>query len=251
MHSDIGYYLHSISSLTMEQLNVVMVYGVGSFALIIIPVFVIAVYEMKQVKQSQQGGLDVILSGIGKIFIYSVLFLFMVMLVLMALIGLSNSPVNPAFGIDQFFHVEWLDLAVMSSLDGGTIANQQNAMRLESARSMVALLSLFRFVYILLLMAFFLISLSFATGIVFSDHKKGNDNSTGSFLVHLLVSVVMSVLVFWAIIELITQVLNAILWFSDETQGTTLSSNPINIMNDLVALFRVGLDYIESSISAV
>ncbi len=250
MKSDVAssYYTYSINGMSMSELNVVMIYGIGALILVIIPVFVIAVYEMKQVKQSSQGGLDVILSGLGKIFIYSILFLFMVMLIMMALIGLSSSSINPAYGVDQFFHVDWLNEGVMASLDNSTISNLGNVSKLESAKAMVAILSLFRFIYILLLMAFFLISMSFATSIVFADHKKGNDNSTLSFLLHMFVATVMSVLVFWALVDMISQVLNAMLWFSDETQNTSYGGNEINIMNDLVALFTIGLDYIESSL---
>lgn len=250
MYSDTAssYYSYSISSVSMEELNVIMIYGIGAFILVIVPVFVIAVYEMKQVKQSQQGGIDVILSGIGKIFIYSLLFLFLVMLIMMALIGMSNSTINPAYGVYMFFHVDWLNANVMSSLTGGAIDSLGNASKLESAKSMVALLALFRFVYILLLMSFFLISMTFATGIVFSDHKKGNDNSTVSFLLHMLVATVASVLIFWTLIEMISQVLNAMLWFSNQTQSTTFTQD-VNVMNDLVALFSVGLTYIEGALA--
>lgn len=249
MHSDsAGYYSTSIHNISMAELNVVLIYGIGALILVIIPVVVIAVYEMKQVKQSSQGGLDVILSGIGKIFIYGILFLFFVMLIMMALIGLSNSTINPAMGVDIFFHTDWLNPSVMASLEGGTIDSLGNVSKLESAKAMVAILTLARFLYILLLMAFFLISMSFATSIVFSDHKKSNDNSTASFLMHLFIAMVASVLLFWTIVEMISQVLNSMLWFSNSTQNTSLDDE-INIINDLVALFSLGLDYIASALS--
>lgn len=248
LHNDgATYYNTSISTLSMSELNVVMVYGIGAFILVVIPVVVIALYEMKQIKQSQHSQMDSIPAGIMKTYIYSVLFLFIVMLILMAIIGASNNIINPAFGIDVFFHTDWLNTAVMTSLDSGEIQATGNFSKLESARTMVAILSLARFAYILLLMGFFFIMVSFGTSLVFQNHNKGGEDSTASFVAQLLVASSLSTLLFWTMIYIMSEVLNGVLAFSNLIHGTSYMLD-INMVNDTVSMFRIGLDSLTSDI---
>jgi len=238
-----------VAGLDMNELNVVMVYGIGALILVIIPVVVISGYELKQIKQSQSGGIDAIAGGVIKIFVYSLLFLFFVMLVFMALIGMSNSTINPAFGIDAFFRTDWLDASVPPAMDGGVIAGLGNPMKLESAKSMVAILTLARFIYILLLMTFFIIMYSIAVGVAVADHKKSNDTSVASLLMKMFLATVVSVAVFMSLLNLISAVLNAMLWFSDHIHATNLLSNgDLDIKKDLVYMFNAGLDHFVANI---
>ena len=234
-----------VSNLTMNELNVVLVYGIGIFILVVVPVVVIAGYELKQIKQSNTGGIDAIVSGVMKTFIYSLLFLFFVMLVVMALIGMSNTTINPAFGVEGFFKVEWLDTNVMTAISTGKIAGLGDPQKLESAKSMVAILTIARFTYILLLMTFFLVMMTIANGVAFSDHKKSNDDSSASFMMKLFIASVVSLLVFDVLMTMISQVLNAMVYFSDTVQGTSYESQfgKINIIKDFVSLFNIGLNY--------
>lgn len=243
LHTDdtASYYVFkTLDTITMEQLNVIMLYGIGSALLIILPIIVISAYEMKQIKQSQGGGVDAIITGIAKVFIYSVFFLFFVMLVLMVLIGMSTSHINPAFGIDWFFHTEWLDSGLMPTLDNNGKINTRLDL-LEGARSMVAILAFSRMIYIGILMGLFIIFVSFSSSVVVSTHRKMNEASVLSFMGGLMLSTIVSILVFWGLMGMVSEVLNSLIWFSDEVHGTNYTKAlGFNVINDLVALFNIG-----------
>jgi len=251
LHSDSvsAYYVHdNLGVLTMPELNIIMVYGIGSFILIFLPVFVISMYEAKQVKQAQHGGIEALVNGIAKTFIYSVMILFLVMLILMALIGMSTSTINPAFGIEWFFHTEWLDPSLMATIDVTKIGG---ASKLESAQSMVAILTFSRFIYILLMMFWFLIFVGYAGSTVISNHRKTQDGNVLSLLAGMGIGVAMSILVFWGLVGLISEVLWSLISFSDTIQSTSYGAGTplrFNVTNDLVALFNVGKVYFETNI---
>lgn len=259
LHSDnvATYYITNLGGgdnlLTMEQLNIILVYGVGSLILIILPVIVISLYEMREVKKSQFGGIDVLLNGLLKTFIYSLLFLLFIMIFMMAFVGASGGKVSPAMGIYYFFFVDWLDTGVMTSIEASS-SFTDNLNKKEAAMSIVAILSLIRFVYILLLMSFFLTMMAFATSLVkISARGSYEENNTVEYVLGLLIATVMSTLVFWVLIWMMSEILNGIIFFSEDTLGkhsTGVDVNKkINIVNDLVSLFRIGGEYLASELA--
>jgi len=229
-----------VTGLSFSALNAIMIYGIAVFLLTVVPVIVVFAYWIRYVVQSPIGGADVILEAIGKAFIYSLAILMACMVIVMLLIGISISEMNPAMGVIGFLGNDWITVDISSV--GSTASPAYTDFQKEAAIFVVFILGIAKLIYHVLLIIFLIMIISFSAGLVKKTYNKSNSQSDIGFIGAMFASTVAAFMAFNVIIIFWETAYIAMLSMSDTFLKTAyVAKDKIDIKADLVYWFKIGL----------
>lgn len=238
----------NLGGLSFAALNAIMIYGIAVFLLTIVPIVVIFAYWIRHVVQSPIGGADVILEASGKAFIYSLAVLIACVFIVMFLIGISISEMNPAMGVVGFLGNDWVTVDISKV---GTSATPAYTTFQEEAKIFVVfVLSIAKLSYHVLLIVFLLMILAFSGGLVRKSYAKSNAQSDIGYIGALLASAIAAFLAFNVIIIFLETSYVQMLKISDQFLKTSyVSLDVVDIRSDAVYWFKIGLTMVGNKLA--
>ena len=230
----------NVAGLSFSALNAIMIYGIAVFLLTIVPIVVIFAYWIRHVIQSPIGGADVVLEAIGKAFAYSLAILMACMVIVMLLIGISISEMNPAMGVIGFLGNDWITVDMDSV--GSAASPAYTVFQNEAKIFIIFVLGIAKLIYHVLLIIFLLMILSFSGGLVRKSYTKTNAQSDLGYIGALVASGIGAFMAFNVIVIFLETSYIAMLSMSDTFLSTAyVAKDAIDVKEDLVYWFKIGL----------
>ena len=230
----------SISSWTMKELHLDLVFGGASFFLYIVVPTALLANEVRLAKKSDDSsGTASILDAMTKSAFFIVAWLLFVTLFMYLLVGLGGTDVssNPVKGIWDFWDVDWLHKNVIASLDNGsTIYTQNGEPGLAQARGIVFALSLMKMAELLLLAVLLMLTIKLSTWLPLQRMRRGASMSDLdiSAAVGFLMLFVTGMILFNFMIGINNILLKSIFDFASRSPvHFTVDSTKFNILDDL------------------
>jgi len=238
----------NLGSATLPELYTMAIFGIGALLIYIAPLVVIMGWEARQAKQAQ--GVTTVAPYVMKAMIYSIgwtLFVTAFFVFPLIMVG-GTDKANPIYGIWSFFHVDWLDAGILSSLAagvGGSVADQKTA----QAIAMIMMAS--RMAYTLMLMGFLFITFSFASTITGTKYKSQNDAMDFGFIGSFAITALTSIVAYNGILAVTSNTLESCVSFGIATgkiTGGPMAGNPtFDVGKDIAILVVAGLNSVLAS----
>ncbi|HHO42406.1 MAG TPA: hypothetical protein ENN12_03500 [Epsilonproteobacteria bacterium] len=231
-----------ISALTLAKLEVVMIYGVSAFVLYIVAMVAIVAFEIRQAKQTAAS--TSMIPYITKTFLY--VFGWFIGITLFILILISIMPgggMNPAQGIDGFWHIDWLSPNTWRSLDYGVIASSGTPEQLSSARFIAIVMMVIKLVYHVLLIVFFFMIFSFIHSIPSLKTKQAGEEMSAAYAGNMFIHFVFTILVFQILMGVLGILLTGLLDLAVSLNKINMTSDTeVSIVYDLTKFVRIGVN---------
>ncbi|HIQ28699.1 MAG TPA: hypothetical protein EYH42_09395, partial [Sulfurovum sp.] len=235
------YFYHtSLSALSQDDIFSIMFYGGMGTALMITPVFVLIIYQFKQVNKNLNAP---IISTIGKAMgmsiFYSILFLIAFTMFMTVYIGLfANSySINPAEGMEWFLHTRWTDLSLELPYHLDAI-EPYGAEAVEQARGIVGIIYLMYLALIFVFLAMNVIIFSYGYSTIGKmTHAQNGEVSGFEYASSMALTMAISLMFLSLIIVFLNGTFNEIFMISDLLVGTNIEDSKVHLEHLFMEIF--------------
>lgn len=234
----------TIGTLTLKQLEGIALYGIGSFILLFLSIFVISIFQLSQMSQNQNTN-SPHMTGFFKIFYYTIGVQIVMIFLFIALITVNPKAQNPAFGIYLFWTVDWSSLTpILSEIDSGVLSDATPNVR-ESAKWIAIMMGMGKIFYQTLLLL--VMGIIFYVGIIYPYIKNKNDDAeTNNWMpVNMIITTVIYGALFWILISFTEGSLQYLVKYADDNDKLpiTVDYENIDMFSDLKEMVIQARDY--------